>query len=366
MRQQYNSAGRIAAALLLVGAAALLGCDNDTPSGPSVGQGGTSGGGTGSDGGALGDGSTAADGAGAAEVTILKTNIGKACASNADCALIGLKCFETNAATGAGICSKKCTSAADCDTGTFCNPQSDLLICTPPRFCNGCSSNAECGAEGLCLAGKNGAKYCTRPCTFGDNSCPPASSCKQFGAAIHEFACQPDYGSCVGDGAQCSPCSGPGDCAAGTECHYASATGERFCAKVCTPASPTDCPGGYSCSQPKGSSKAYCFKVIGKEAVATCAKGDKGFCEPCTADYECLSGRCALKNGKKFCVEPSPCKSNKDCPHGGEATACVPSDNGKGTICAPPLSWGCQGYLACLSVNCGPDETCMSGVCKKK
>ncbi|MSQ84189.1 MAG: hypothetical protein EXR77_15120 [Myxococcales bacterium] len=359
----------IAKRLVWLGSVACLvlawGCQDGQTGAPSVGQ-GASGSLDGGDSATLGDASsdTATDGD-AAAVTVVKTNVGKVCASNADCALIGLKCFETNAATGAGICSKKCTGAGDCETGTFCNPQAADLICTPPRFCNGCTKNDECGVDGLCLTGSSGAKYCTRSCSFGDNTCPPAASCKQFGSSINEFACQPDYGKCVGDGAQCSPCAGQADCGSGAECYYSSATGERFCAKVCKTGTTSGCAVGFVCSQPKGAPSSICLKSVGKEVIATCAKGDKGFCEPCGADHECLSGRCALKNGKKFCVEPTPCQGNKDCPHGGVATGCVPSDNGKGTICSPPLSWGCQGYLACLAVNCNAGETCVAGLCKK-
>jgi len=348
---------------------ALSACSADTPATPGLANAGDATTGA-QDGAAVGD-SPAGDSApgtdgAVAEVAVIKTNIGKLCASNADCALIGLKCFETNAATGAGLCSKECKASADCDAGTFCNPQADKLICTPPRFCNGCTANADCGPDALCLAGSSGAKYCTRKCTFGDGSCPPAASCKQFGASIDDFACQPNYGACVGNGSHCSPCGAQADCSAGTECIYASATGERFCAKTCSAGAAGACPAGFACSQPKGAPTGHCHKSVGNTTVATCAEGDKGFCEPCAADYECASGRCGLKNGKKFCVEPVACATNKDCPHGGEATSCVPSENGKGSICAPPLAWGCQGYLACLGLNCNPGEVCEAGLCKKK
>lgn len=364
--KQARSIGWVGAALIL--ALGVCRCGTDNGANPSLGNAGD-GKTSATDAASVGETLTSPDGAttsDTATTTATKTNIGKVCASNADCALLGLKCFETNAATGAGICSKECKSSVDCDGGTFCNPQADKLICTPPRFCNVCQKDTDCGAEGLCLAGAKGGKYCTRKCSFGDTTCPPAASCKQFAATLDDFACQPDFGSCSGDGSPCNPCSGQADCSAGTECYYASTTGERFCAKTCKTGTAGGCPGGFVCTQPKGAATGYCFKSVGKEAIATCSKGDKGFCEPCAADYECASGRCALKNGKKFCVEPVPCTANKDCPYGGDATACVPSDNGKGSICAPPLSWGCQGYLACLGLNCEAGETCVAGLCKKK
>lgn len=357
---------RIAVTLWLL-AIVAGGCGEDEPSLTSSGQpaqGDTS---TGGGGGSVSSDASQADsrngGAGA---------IGKPCASKGDCSLFGLSCFETNAATGAGICSKTCTSNADCGGGTWCNPQSGSLICTPPRFCNPCTSNVDCydsspGAKNdgiLCIATPSGG-YCSRRCSLADNVCAPASSCKQFGDKIDDFACQPDSGQCVGDGNHCSPCASQADCKGATECHYAASTGERFCAQTCvTPGSNSECPSGFVCSQPKGSSKAYCFKQVGKEAIATCAKPIKQFCEPCNADYECASNRCALKNSKKFCVHPDPCSTNATCPYGGEATFCVPSDNGKGNICAPPLSWGCQGFLSCLGHACSADEKCVNGFCQ--
>lgn len=294
------------------------------------------------------------------------SGVGKSCVVPSDCAALSLTCFETDPATGAGICSKPCSGAGDCPQGTYCNPQSGKLICTAPRFCNPCQVASDCGTGGLCLQGPAGQKYCTKPCAQAKSTCAPASSCRQYGSNVDDFACQPDYGTCVGDGSQCSPCSGQGDCGAGLECHLATATGERFCAKVCTPGAANACPAGYGCSTPKGSKTSYCFKKVGDSLIATCAKGDRGFCEPCNADYECASGRCASKNGEKFCVAPTPCSGPKDCPYGGEATFCVPSDNGKGMICAPPLSWGCQGYLTCLAHACASDEVCVAGQCKEE
>ena len=339
-----------AAALLWVAVAA--GCD-EAPSSAAPGLS------------AAGDTSSVADSAAADTSTsqAAALGFGKACVVPSDCSASGLTCFETSA-TGAGICSKTCASSTDCPQGNYCNPQSGKLICTEPRFCNPCQVAADCGKGGLCLQGPGGKKYCTKTCAQAKASCPAASSCRQYGSNVDEFACQPDYGACEGDGSQCSPCSVPGDCASGHECHVSAATGERFCAKTCTPGAADACPSGYGCATPKNSKVSYCYKSFGSELLGTCAKGDKGFCEPCSADYECASKRCASKNGEKYCVAPTPCTGPKDCPYGGEATFCVPSDNGKGQICAPPLSWGCQGYLTCLAHPCDSDEVCVAGQCK--
>jgi hypothetical protein len=307
------------------------------------------------------------------EVQILDTNnpggFGIVCAKNDDCKSKGLSCYETNPATGAGICSTLCTTSADCPAGLYCNPQSGNLICTSPRFCNPCGQDADCwdlspGAnndKSFCLSTSAG-KYCSLHCALGDATCGAASTCKQSGSGIDDFACQPDAGTCKGDGSACSPCNGPGDCSGGLDCYYAASTGERFCAKPCTTGDAGSCGSGTLCTQPKGATKAYCLKNVGGAGVETCALGNKQYCESCKNNYECASSRCALKNGSSFCAHPTACTSNNDCPYGGEATFCVPSDN-VGTICSPPISWGCMGFLACLGHPCGAEQTCVQGMC---
>jgi len=305
---------------------------------------------------------SALDAAADAPETAAASGIGKACVGSTDCLSLGLKCFETNPATGAGVCSKGCAGASDCPAAHFCNPVGGKLICTGPRYCDACATADECGPDApLCLPDKNGKGFCANKCNVGDTSCGIGSSCKQYGLGIKDFACKPDYGACSGGGEHCSPCKVQADCAAGNQC-YTAKSGERFCAQQCDPAkaAPAGCPSGFVCKAESG--KGFCFKQVKEELVATCAKGDKGYCDACTVGYECASGRCASKNGKKFCVQPQPCKGNADCPYGGEATFCVPSDVGQ--ICAPPPSWHCQGYKACLGHSCASNQTCDNGICK--
>lgn len=301
--------------------------------------------------------------------------IGKSCLSDGQCTVYELKCIETNAATGEGICGKLCAGNGDCPSGAFCNPQGEKLICTLPRFCNPCVTAADCsGEDAVCLLGGDGKGYCSRRCTIGDNHCPVAVSCIQFGESIDDFACKPDYGSCKGGGEPCAPCATQADCGVGTQCYAAPDTGERFCAQTCDPASPAaKCPTGFGCADVKG--KGYCFRIVPQvekdkpptKLVATCSKGDRGFCDSCAQNYECASGRCASKNNQKFCVQLNECSQknqDKDCPYGGEATTCQPSD--VGMICTPPPSWKCQGFKACLGHACGDSETCVNGICKAK
>ena len=143
-------------------------------------------------------------------------------------------------------------------------------------------------------------------------------------------------------------------------------TGERACFAGCQ--KDGDCSSGFVCS-PKGLCARLVPNADPKKPAAyvqTCAKASRGFCDPCTDDWQCASNRCATSAGQSFCVEPTPCvKENetKDCADG---TFCVPSD--KGMICAPPPSWKCQGYKACLgkTIPCGSSEVCLDGLCKAK
>ncbi len=294
-------------------------------------------------------------------------NIGKPCAVTADCPGT-LTCVETNAATGDGICTQTCTTSSDCPAGGFCHIVGKQMVCTLASLCDPCTDDADCGANTpLCAPGKDGKLFCTSACAFGDKSCQPGYSCEQYGSAIDDFACRPDYGSCAGGGEACAPCQAQGDCKAGTQCTTSPDTGERACFATCQKA--TDCAAGFDCS-PKG----FCSRVVPdtdpkKPAafVQTCAKSNRGFCDPCDADWQCASARCRSSQGQSFCVEPAPCvKSNetKDCADG---TFCVPSATSD-MICAPPPSWKCQGYKACLgkSIPCSNKEVCSDGLCKPK
>ena len=343
--------------------AALTGCGDDASPTTSATTQDTDGATTGTDGdiaSGLNDGATLGD------TSQTPGNIGKPCAMTADCPG-DLKCIETNAATGDGICSQACATTADCPTGGFCHIVGKQMACTLAGLCDPCKDDADCGANApLCAPGKDGKTFCTAACAFGDKSCQPGYSCEQYGSAIDDFACRPDYGACSGGGEACAPCQAQSDCKSGTQCLTSPDTGERACFATCTKA--TDCAAGFDCS-PKG----VCSRLVPdadpkKPAVyvQTCAKASRGYCDPCTDDWQCASSRCATTAGQSFCVEPTACvKANetKDCADG---TFCVPSD--KGMICAPPPSWKCQGYKACLGKTfpCNNTEVCSDGLCKPK
>lgn len=316
--------------------------------------------------------SLAPDGSGTqsdtAKADVPPSGIGHTCAANADCALFGLYC-QINAGAGTGFCSKACGQDGDCGQGWYCNSLGSKKICTAARYCNACTSAADCSADApLCVPDTQGAGYCTHACSVGDKSCPAGASCKQYGSGVNDSACAPDYGTCSGNGAQCSPCDVDADCSPGHVCFSSPSTGERFCDQTCDPAKAGGCATGFTCVAHKtATSQGLCWKVFGKETIATCAKGDKGYCDACDQNYECASGRCASKNDKKFCAEPTPCSpatQAADCPYGGEATFCVPAD--VGFVCAPPPAYNCQGFKACLGHQCQGSQVCDNGICKAK
>jgi hypothetical protein len=310
----------------------------------------------------------ASDAADTTKADVASSGIGHTCAANADCALFGLYC-QINAGAPTGFCSKACGQDGDCSPSYFCNNLGSKRICTTARYCNHCASASDCSPDApLCVPDSQGAGYCAHACSVGDKGCPPGASCKQYGSGVNDSACAPDYGTCSGDGAQCSPCDIDGDCSPGNVCFTSPTTQERFCDQTCDPAKAGGCPPGFACAAHKsGSAQGLCWRQFGKEVLATCAKGDKGYCDACDENYECASNRCASKLGKKFCAEPMPCEKAteaSDCPYGGEATYCVPAD--VGNICAPPPSYNCQGFKACLGHPCQDTQECDNGICKSK
>ncbi len=289
--------------------------------------------------------------------------LGSPCASTSACAS-GLTCIETNAATGDGICTRTCAVNSDCPSGGYCHIVGKQLACTLAGLCDPCQAASDCGTDNpLCVPGADGKTFCTVPCAFGDKSCQPGYSCEQYGSTINDFACRPDYGACAGGGDVCAPCQSASDCKSGTQCATSPDTGERACFQTCS--KDADCATGFGCS-PKG----ICSRLVpsaGKPPtlVQTCAKDNRGYCDPCTADWQCASNRCRDSQGQSFCAEPTPCvKSNetKDCAPG---TFCVPSATAD-MICAPPISWKCQGYKACFENPCSSTEVCSNGLCKPK
>lgn len=317
--------------------------------------------GCGSDGGSEGktDGGATADGSDGNT----SEGMGKVCAGNADCQSYGLTCFPVS--TGYAVCSSTCQTNADCKGGTVCSPVQGALVCTPPIYCDACTSHEDCGPTApYCRQdpqsdGSLGPGYCTMECVVGDGTCPAGSSCSKIVGtpSIKDFYCQPDNETCTGDGSQCSPCKIDADCSDNHTCLQPSASAERFCAQHCDS---TSCPAGYQCTKVGG--KSYCYATVEGKATPTCSAGKKGFCDACSADWQCASGKCASKNNESYCAQPGSCTKETektDCPPG---TFCVPTSAGQ--ACAPPPAFKCQQWKACLASLCGVNEICVDGLCK--
>jgi len=292
---------------------------------------------------------------------------GTSCTGPSTCAPYGLGCVILDPATAKGTCGTSCANKEPCPTGTACNPVGATLLCTDPQYCDPCTVESDCSkAAPICALDTQKKGFCSTHCTFGGTDCRPGSTCDKFGEGLNDTACFPDFGTCKGTGKACDPCKTNWDCATGTICFQPTPTSERFCAQTCVPGDPSSCPQGYGCvTNPSG---GLCFKLVAGKPTPTCTAGSKGYCDPCTKDLDCASGKCISKNNEKFCALASTCtKATEitDCPYGGDATFCVPVESG-GLSCVPPLASGCQGFKSCKDHPCAGNETCDHGLCVPK
>ena len=311
---------------------------------------------------------------------------------------------------------------------TVCSARSDSQLCfcyvsrTGRPICGGtvsfsdCTSDAECGAGGACVAstgpgpcgGNGNPSFCVAPCCTPDcagkvcgpdgcggncGTCPGALRCENGqcvspctpqtcpnGCCAADGTCQPGTakGACGTDGAACQACG------AGTGCidQECEACKETTCEKenaVCG-SLPDDCGGTLQCG--------------------TCPLGDTPSCEDgeCRACDDVCSDLCAvclqLPDGSTECASNSitfcqtACTSDADC--FGEFPRCVVSgvDRASGTIsflpdeCRKPGAVGiCVGVLPCCTPDCagkvcgsdgcvgscgscGPCQECVNGHCQ--
>jgi hypothetical protein len=230
------------------------------------------------------------------------------CRDNGDC-LLGQPCIDNQCSTSPGACNEP----GYCGFGELCDPEglrcaehaeADIL-CQPcdPRFggnnpCPGtclidtsvpinqeCDSDAECGANNLCIPAQ---------CTT-DEECPQGATCE---GAFGPF---------------------PGECSQGTCAGF-------FCGSSSCNDTDDPCPRGYDCN------------VLIAVSGTACTPGS-GTAE-CGGESVCLGGGENEEQG--FCS----CTSNADCPPGGECTD--PGPNGVcviGATCAPADGLLCQDVL---------------------
>jgi len=297
----------------------------------------------------------------------LPTGFMEFCLDDTDCVEWGLTCISEGPADQESVCSQQCLANSDCPEKMLCKKKGESKVCLLASYCDLCDNDEQCGPDGRCIEDKHGITFCSYPCGKDDpESCEAGNFCNKVGAGIEDYYCYPMFGSCKGDGSHCTPCQTDDDCLKGHNCHENPYTFERYCAKVC--ATKIDCPKGFGCEELPGEDYPLCTLEVEGEAIETCYKGNKSFCEPCMKDYECQSGICynyPVAN-KYFCS--FPCDEDQWAPEGcPTALFCVPNHGESGgETCVPSTGFGCQGFLNCVAVECAKGEKCLDGFCVPK
>ena len=292
------------------------------------------------------------------------------CITDADCADWGLSCFSLGPTDPTPLCSEACETTADCPESMLCKAKGDDMICQLAAYCDACVADTDCGGAGMiCMEDEEDGAFCSTKCILNDqDSCSPGHYCKKIGEEIEDYYCFPQFGTCRGDGAHCSPCQGDVDCQKGLVCHTNEITAESYCATICQ--TDQECDNGFGCFELPGEEFQLCTLEIEGVPVETCYKGNKDFCDPCTAHYECDSEICyqyAVENKFHCAFECDLARwpgALDGCPSG---LFCVPNHGGGGPdVCVPPGAWGCQGFLNCLGVECQKGWKCVEGFCESK
>jgi hypothetical protein len=163
---------------------------------------------------------------------------------NPDCDTAdGFWCNAASPLDGNAFCTYfGCKVDTDCGDGDYCGKVNQfpdaasaqvsngqtLAACLPRGYCAPCASDIDCapanGAPQHCLAGTDGATFCTPECHSG-SECALDATCAAQG---NYSACTPRAGVCKGDGALCSPCRSDADCTGGF-CLLAYNSTEHFC-----------------------------------------------------------------------------------------------------------------------------------------
>ena len=188
-------------------------------------------------------------------------------------------CYGQLPTDGAAYCTQyQCTDDNDCAGGFWCahiNNQPSVqsvkrsfgadqttTACLKREYCAECKWNVDCppvgGVNAYCVAGSDGAKFCTTECV-NDGNCNPDSDCKDTPSAGGPV-CIPRAGTCKGDGTFCSPCFSDAECKDGF-CLYDVYTHEHYCSqKSNTP-----------CGVLNGKLQADCPKTTAAGGKVSCA-----------------------------------------------------------------------------------------------
>lgn len=205
-------------------------------------------------------------------------------------------CYAQTPTDGEAFCTQyQCQSDSECKGGWYCatiNSWPDIshvkrtvrqttTVCLPRTYCATCQNDIDCpsvdGATQHCVAGSDGAKFCSPECA-NDGNCRLDATC-QANDATGTNVCIPRAGTCKGDGSFCEPCRSDLDCSGDGVCITEQYSGEKYCGvksgKACSVvnnALVADCPTTNAAKTPAVSCqtdtsnpfipKDYCFGII--------------------------------------------------------------------------------------------------------
>lgn len=300
-----------------------------------------------------------------------------------------------------------CQCAADCSNSNTCMLEAELGI--PGGICiRVCESDADCGADGLCISDPAVSTptvpgVCSPSCS--DNAdCPPARSCTELDGDRWCFPiCQADSecdsGNCDVHTGKCTdgtPSMGLGVlrlCARDSECRSGRCSPAGDCFLQCSVARAA-CPDGMLCSAPAGDDLGLCQPVCTANAECSshpqsiCAEAfvpsDVGICwhteedvsDPCTTGGFNIAETAGCNGeplgpgvpdnefGGRCISEPDSCVPPTFCLDGTCIQQCPPAAGFIGSSTCPSGSrcWSADGFGACFP-DCRVDEDCPYGFC---
>jgi hypothetical protein len=282
---------------------------------------------------------------------------GTTCSSNGDCGANGM-CVQVSGIGGQCIRIAGSTPSCAGATSTGCHQDSD------------CASGQRCNvATGACVAGSTSGGGLGAPCTQGSDCASStclAGSCSSTCDWLTPTSCGTGFycngqatGTCTGTGL-CEP-GNAGSGAPGSACHANTDCAGLFCAEgVCTrPCVPggaaTSCPVGYACQVGSTASCGSC-QITGQ-------LGDE-----CSIGTDCASRICVGGACSETCdpTSATSCPAMFTCMPQGSSGACVSSTGGLGATChssADCLSHQCaaSGSSTFCTRACGSSAPCPRG-----
>lgn len=277
----------------------------------------------------------------------------------------GLSCIPASASLGdlsfpGGVCTKACTTDADCGTHdgspNQCRDFGGDKLCM--RGCDPLVTNT-CGRGSYTCTTEGSDQFCFPSCLAVPALCAEGTSCD---AATGLCKAPAPYDACP-----------TGVCGAGAECLSLNNDPNPICLEECTS---TACPSGFTCSV-SGGGRKFCTKNCGgltggqcPPTAPTCATitgttkgcvpageaGTQGSYEQCGGEFgNCVDGAgCAAASASStsgICLVD--CTTNAGACPGGTQCVSTPSS---AKVCAMPCTAG--------TTVCPTGSTCAGGLCQ--